>query len=128
MFSWSFLDSKKLCFYQTCQLKCFQQLFASHIHRAGLNTIFIQIYMDAPPRVSKEPEGRKVFAQIFSPNLWQIFKVCLISALKHIKLSGFLTPLALLGLHPLWRYHVFLFIFDISEWWRPLQLFSNNSK
>ena len=32
------------------------------LHTAGSDTIFIQIYMDAPPgvlRVSKEPEGHK---------------------------------------------------------------------
>ena len=28
-------------------------------HTAGSDSIFIQIYMDVPPGVSKEPEGHK---------------------------------------------------------------------
>ena len=40
-----------------------------HIHTAGLDTIFIQIYMDVPPSVpgvSKELEGHKVFLHKYS--------------------------------------------------------------
>ena len=38
------------------------KVISFHAHTAGLDTIFVQIYMDAPPGVpgvSKEPEGYK---------------------------------------------------------------------
>ena len=123
--------------------------FASHMtyHTAGSDTIFIQIYTDAPPgvpRVLKESEGHNYqyldFALIISPN-WTIKNDCFVMvfqilcnlgwilAQKHIKLLilwsfwVFWHPW-----HPWGRIHiedimVFVFVFDISEWWRPLQVF-----
>ena len=40
-------------------VSCCQTVLGALLHTAGLDTIFIQIYMDAPPGVSKEPEGHK---------------------------------------------------------------------
>ena len=43
-------------------VSCCQTVLGALLHTAGLDTTFIQIYMDAPPgvsRVSKKPEGHK---------------------------------------------------------------------